>query len=117
MVTKSRRKFIETLSGSGEIRRSGKHFANCTYRLLIEQEITISESLNDIKEIPGSEIYSGTVSINLEELLNPGIAPGIEPGEKFTLMLSDGRAYKTTFISVDNLFSGKYIVNLVPKNQ
>jgi len=108
---------IKTLSGNGEIRKAGKHFANCTYHLQVAQEIIISESLSDKQEIPGGYIVSGTVTISQQELLKPGILPGIVSGEIFTLHLSDGSRLETNFNPIrnpNNPINGIYSIHPAP---
>src|SRR5271157_1198313 len=58
-MVRKKLKPIKTLSGNGEIRKAGKHFANCTYQLQVEQEIMISESSSDRQEIPGGVLFQG----------------------------------------------------------
>lgn len=107
----------EPLSGKGEIKKAADHFADCTYQIQVEQEVTISESINERQVVPGIFIYTGTVTISLPELLKPGILEGMNSGEIFTLLLSDGRALKTAFNpiqDVNNPINGKYRIIPAP---
>ena len=105
------------LSGKGEIKKAAEHFADCTYQIQVEQEVTISESINERQAVPGNFIYTGTVTVSLPELLKPSILEGMNSGGIFTLHLSDGRALKTAFnpvSDVNNPINGKYRIIPTP---
>src|SRR5271157_4787229 len=116
-VVRKKLKPIKTLSGNGEIRKAGKHFANCTYQLQVEQEIIISESSSDRQEIPGRYILSGKVTIGQRELRKPGILPSMVSGEIFALHLSDGSRLETNFNPIrnpNNPINGIYSIHPAP---
>ena len=117
-MDKERSKNQKPLSGIGEILRKGEHFANCTYQIQMLQEISISESFNDMQEIPGRNIISGIVIISQQEIVKPGIWQGLNSGESFTLLLSDRRSLKTSFNPIgdnNNPINGKYRILPLPQ--
>ena len=101
----------ESMSGKCEIQKEGKHFADCTYIIYVEQEIIVTETLPNSQTIPGMFSYSGVVILNQSELLKPGVLEGMNSGGAFTLHLSDAKIIKTSFnpiLEENNPFNRKY---------
>lgn len=109
-MTRKTYKTIETPSGIGEIRKSGEHLANVSYRLQVRQEIIVSESFSKKEEIPGMAIISGEITINQDERMKSVILNNMSSGESFTLYLSDNRRLEL-FASKGDPVSGKYQVS------
>jgi hypothetical protein len=116
-MQKTKRIITGSWNGNGEILRSGEHFADCAYQVQLEQEIIESESSQNEQEVPGSAFYSGTVTIDPQELLKPGVLQGMNSGEVLTLHLANEsliRAYFNPILEENKPANGVY--KIMPVN-
>ena len=116
-MQKTKRIIKGSWNGNGEILKSGEHFADCAYQVQLEQEIIVSESAFSIQEVPGPAFYSGTVTIDPQELLKPGVLQGMNSGEVLTLHLSNEsliKAYFNPVLEENNQLIGVY--KIMPVN-
>ena len=94
-MTKKRYQTIEKPSGKGEVHKEGKYLATVRYRLLVRQEIIISETFGDTEEIPGFLHVSGKVTVlkgerDLQAHKHPQLLLSLSDGRHMEFWAKDG---------------------------
>ena len=86
-MNKKRYEIAETPQGTGKVYRGDDWLADAGYRLVVEQEFTITRSVIGTLETPGSKVVIGLIIVGEgEQQLMKELGP-------YTLLLEDGRRW------------------------
>lgn len=107
-------KTLETPSGSGELRKAGKHLAKVFYHLQVRQEMPATESATGAEKAPGVFEIAGEVSVSQDEPNQAQVMNSLNSGELLTLHLADGRRLDVYATKGDVLTGAYRIVSESP---
>jgi hypothetical protein len=107
-------KTLETPSGSGELRKAGKHLAKVFYHLQVQQEMTADESVAGAEKAPGIFEVAGEVTVSQDEPNQAQVVNSLNSGELLTLHLADGRQLDVYATQGDRLTGTYRIVSGSP---
>jgi len=87
MTSRKRYEIAETPQGMGKVYRGDDWLADVRYRLLVEQEFTITRNVFGTQETPGPKVVIGLIIVGEgEQQLMNELGP-------YTLLLEDGRRW------------------------
>ena len=86
-MTRKRYEVTETPRGVGKVYKGDDWLADVRYRLLVEQEFTITRNTLATRERPGPKVVIGLITVIKDEW-----QPVKEQGP-YTLLLADGRRW------------------------